>query len=59
MSEKARWQVATYNSERGYYIVARPLTPAEAQAFLDGLPFHAWIEPYASDDHDRMPHSVP
>ena len=38
---EARWQVATISPKHGYYIVAKPLTAAEAQAFVDGLPFHA------------------
>jgi hypothetical protein len=42
---KARWQVATVSPDRGYYVVARPLTAREAQAFLDGLPFPAFVEP--------------
>lgn len=52
---KARWQVATYSSERGYYVVAWPLTAAEAQEFLDGLPFHAWIEPCPSGQGAMIP----
>ena len=56
---EARWQVSTTSTGRGYYVVARPLTAREAQVMVDGLPFDAFIEPYASDEHDRMPHSVP
>jgi len=52
---EARWQVAAVSPTRGYYVVARPLTAAEAQDFVDGLPFPSFVEPYSSGDHDRMP----
>lgn len=52
---EARWQVVATCPRRGRYIVARPLTATEAQAFLDRLPFPAEIEPYASGEGAMIP----
>ena len=39
-----RWRVMTKSESRGIYAVATPLTIGEAMAFMEGLPFEAYLE---------------
>lgn len=55
---EARWQVVADCPVRGRYIVARPLTAAEAQVFADGVPFPAEIEPLASGEGAMIPEAL-